>query len=231
MIALSELLAHAVAQPTFPAQQLLTHDLIGASLAADRDLLPPDACTMSESQCLNAWRAAYRPESTGSTQFAHLPLRHIDNARDMRTLVSTWLVEVGQHPVAYLTRRWAIAEHLFIGAPFVAVFAGNVPNPLELDIHPTPRAQAALWLPRRLSTSAAFAGALYLLYGALALVLTRARAPVINGLVGSGWLYAAGHFFVATEADYRFNAWVVVSGVVALALALAPRARATLLRS
>lgn len=219
MVMSSEIVSHAVARPTYPLQQILTHDLIGASLEENRNLLPSGMCTAVESDCLAAWRGAYKADHTESTTFRQLPMRRISDGTELRSLIMTWLSRTARHPFAYLARRWTIAQHLFIGEPSGSVFIGSVPNPFGVDIHPSERARIATRLAQALSHTFVFSGWLYLLFGMVALALTRFAHRGIIALVMSGWLYSLGNFLGATSAEYRFNSWLMVSATTALALA------------
>lgn len=219
---------------TYPAHQVMLHDLIGISVRIGSVVVPSfyadTALPLSGIACVYAPHNAVMPFS-GFYGGCPITLRKLTRAKEVSELRTAWLAEVRKHPRAYAAHRWAFwREQLGLGIervhyPLEAGVPG--PNKLGIDTRLTQRQERA----QQLFVLAAYdtplyRGWLYLLIsiGVLVVGIRRSSDPVpLVVLTSSAVLYELGYIVIGTAADFRFNWWPIVAALVAMAMVVPPQ--------
>ena len=220
---------------TYPAHQVMVHDLIGISVSTGSVLLPSfyadTALPFSAIACLYSPNSAVAAFS-GDYGRCPVTLRKLTRARDVAALRTAWLSAIRDHPRAYAAHRWEVwREQMALGVERVHYPLQNksdLPdNQMGIDTRLTPRQDRAL----QLFTVAAyrtplFRAWIYLLISVGVLLIARRLTadPVPLVVLGaSAVLYELAYIVVSTASDFRFNWWSILAALVAVVMVVPRR--------
>jgi hypothetical protein len=209
-------------------QHIMLYDLAAISVAHSRNLLPE--YLQRRGVTLEEMQRTYTPASSEPFLWMDPARLRSQDGAELRALAMKWQQEVRRHPKDYLVHRTrAYSELLGIGRSVVhfPFFDGSPPtdptlSALQSDLGVTwERGTFALLVFRALSRvrdSLLFRGWIYLLVDVAALAALarqgrRAWTPAIV-LGTSGALYLLAYFFVSPAADFRYNWWGCLAGVL-----------------
>jgi hypothetical protein len=214
-------------------------DLAAASVASDRMLLPagvrsPELSVAELRGALDHDRALTLLVGTRSGINAGLisPIPEPDRTE----LFRSWLLLPWMEPRAWAEHRLAVAWSLFgpqrAAKPMEMFMAAGVvdfrDNP-HIAANDSGLNRALIAFGRAWRTSLLCTPLIYLALGILGMALAPRLAPaqceLIVAIAVSGLLYAAPLIVVAPSAEYRYAFWPMLSGALALLLALSAQPR------
>ncbi len=213
-------------------------DLAGISVNANRIVIPSSE-VIGTLTVDDLKHGGYVPWSAGSlfdTGKIRLSYEQNFGAVELAALRNAWLHEVVHYPTAYLDHRLAFARYQFLGYPR-EIPAGLVFSPSRLELPEMPLHlpvvdNSAPWLRfmEWLRPTPLFAGLLYVVIAIAAAAIAFLRrhqcSPIaVIALAASALANALPLFFISPSADFRYLIWTVLASLLALALALQPRAR------
>ena len=209
------------------------HDLLGISICAERNLLPPGV--HSGEMTLQRLRQIYRPEHA---QRSLGPPPLLDEAvveANGQALAASAVAARIAHPWCYLEHRTRVFLHGIganAGPVFYLVQPGVFPGEALTDVIPTERTVHTLAYIVDHESSIFARGYLYALLAVVALAAARPdayrrRASRALLPMAGAMAYMAGSFFVVPAADARYNFWPNLVFMVTLCCVVPlPRIRA-----
>jgi hypothetical protein len=202
-------------------QPYILHDLVGISLASERDYLPDYLHRGTYSVSLDSLRGRYLAESSDPLIFGKGPSLWAATApENVAELRSSWMAAVRAHPRDYLRHRWAMTRTLIGLGPHVwyPYHSQIDSNPFGITLAETAQNRAAMQFLNWVHDSILFRGWAYLgvlIVAAIRCVVRGIRACwATSALSASGLLYFFPYVFVAPSCDFRYLWWTVVSAVL-----------------
>lgn len=214
----SSVLTHG--KSTHPVQQIWSHDLTAIAATTGDDTFPVWVSAEQKQRAVMAYQQ-YPWSVCPLLTWQDSPLQMQTGASEIQELRRGWLQHIARHPATYLKHRWGVFSDLLgIDNRSSYVFHNGVrDNPAEW---PVKRTRFAIWTAETIehyTYTIFFDGWLYVALAIVSCVVSIVKRNRDSlAIASSGLIYALTYFFVATNLDFRFLWWTVLSALISIVI-------------